>query len=573
MATGASVPPAEAPELLVVPPSTGEIVRAAHTQAHRLLARLQTWSADETTSPLVVVTRRAVATAADEDVVDLGQAALWGLVRATQSEHADRRLLLLDVDDDGYEEMLPAALATAETQLALRKGQLLVPRLARASGPGAQRQTTLEGGTVLITGGTGTLGARVARHVVASYGVRKLVLTSRQGREAPGAEALVEELQAAGATVQIVACDVADRESVRRLLEPLADLRGVFHVAGALDDGVVTAQTAERIDRVFGAKVDGALHLDELTRDRNLDAFVLFSSMAGVLGAAGQSNYAAANTLLDALAHRRRARGLQATSIAWGYWSERSGMTAQLDAATLARLARLGFGGMSSAEALALMDAALARGEPLVVAARIQRAALAAQPTLPPLLQGLVPRRTRRAAARDGATSLGERLSRLPEAERDQALVDLVVGEVAGVLRAEPRAIDRDRPLRELGLDSLTAVELRNRLGAVTGVRLPATLLFDHPTPSALVGYLRSKIIVAAPTPVPRALDQLQRLEASLSTVPPDEPLRTAVVERLRALVARWAVAASMPSESQIGSASDEELFGLIANRLGEGSG
>ena len=235
---------------------------------------------------------------------------------------------------------------------------------------------------MLITGGTGTLGARVARHVVASYGVRKLVLTSRQGREAPGAEALVEELQAAGATVQIVACDVADRESVRRLLEPLADLRGVFHVAGALDDGVVTAQTAERIDRVFGAKVDGALHLDELTRDRNLDAFVLFSSMAGVLGAAGQSNYAAANTLLDALAHRRRAQGLPATSIAWGYWSERSGMTAHLDAATLARLARLGFEGMSSAEALALLDAALARGEPLVVAARIQRAALAAQPTL-----------------------------------------------------------------------------------------------------------------------------------------------------------------------------------------------
>ena len=164
--------------------------------------------------------------------------------------------------------------------------------------------------------------------------------------------------------------------------------------------------------------------------------------MAGVLGATGQSNYAAANTLLDALAHRRRAQGLAATSIAWGYWSERSGMTAQLDAATLARLARLGFDGMSSAEALALLDAALARGAPLVVAARIQRAALAAQPTLPPLLQGLVPRRTRCAAARDGATSLGERLSRLPEAERDQALVDLVVGEVAGVLRAEPRAID-----------------------------------------------------------------------------------------------------------------------------------
>jgi acyl carrier protein len=301
---------------------------------------------------------------------------------------------------------------------------------------------------------------------------------------------------------------------------------------------------------------------------------VLFSSLAGVMGAAGQSNYAAANTVLDALAHRRRARGLAATSIAWGYWSERSAMTAQLDRADLARLARAGIQGMSSAEGLALMDAALARGEPLVVAARIQRAALAAQPTVPVMLQGLVPRRTRRIAAaaqRGGPTSLGERLSRLPEAERDQALVDLVVGEAGTVLRAQPHTIDRNRPLRELGIDSLMAVELRNRLGAATGLRLPATLLFDHPTPAALVAYLRAKVVVAAATPAPRALDPLVALEAALSALPADERQRNAVVERLRALLSRWTVAPNPPSESQIGSASDEELFGLIENRLGNG--
>ena len=296
-------------------------------------------------------------------------------------------------------------------------------------------------------------------------------------------------------------------------------MRGVFHVAGALDDGVVTAQTAERIDRVFGAKVDGALHLDELTKHKELAAFVLFSSMAGVLGAAGQSNYAAANTLLDALAHRRRARGLPATSIAWGYWSDRGAMGAHLKDADLARLARLGFGGMSSVEGLALLDAALARGEPLVVAAKIERAALAAQPTLPPLLQGLVARRTRRAAGGDPSSSLGERLRHLSEAERARTLIDLVIADAATVLRAQPQAIDRDRPLRELGLDSLMAVDLRNRLGAATGLRLPATLLFDHPTPSALARYLAAKLGAEAAPVDPRARAR-REVETAIASMP-----------------------------------------------------
>ena len=201
-AAGAMASPTERFELLVVPPSTGEAVRrGARAGASSARARADLVGGRERVAAGGGDATSGGHGGADEDVVDLGQAALWGLVRATQSEHPDRQLVVLDVDDDGYEPLLPALLATAEAQLALRKGQLLVPRLARASGPGAQRQTSLEGGTVLITGGTGTLGAHLARHVVASYGVRKLVLTSRQGRAAPGAEALVEELQAAGAAV------------------------------------------------------------------------------------------------------------------------------------------------------------------------------------------------------------------------------------------------------------------------------------------------------------------------------------------------------------------------------------
>jgi acyl carrier protein len=216
------------------------------------------------------------------------------------------------------------------------------------------------------------------------------------------------------------------------------------------------------------------------------------------MGAAGQSNYAAANTVLDALAHRRRARGLAATAIAWGYWSERSGMTAHLEDADLARLQRLGIQGMSSAEGLALMDAALARGEPLVVASKIQRAALAAQPTVPPMLGGLVPRRARRvAAAAGGATSLGERLSRLPEAERDQVLVDLVVAEAASVLGVKPQMIDTQCSVTELGLDSLMGVELRNRLQAALGVRLSAGLFWKYPTVAAIAEQLLSMWLVS----------------------------------------------------------------------------
>jgi NAD(P)-dependent dehydrogenase (short-subunit alcohol dehydrogenase family) len=235
---------------------------------------------------------------------------------------------------------------------------------------------------VLITGGTGTLGVELARHLIHKHGVRHLLLVSRQGSSAPGAEALQSELQAAGARVTLAACDVTDRDALKQLLASIAHehpLTGVIHAAGALDDGIIESLTPERVSRVLRPKVDAALHLHELTRELDLSAFVLFSSIAGVLGNSGQTNYAAANAFLDALAHHRRAKGLPALSLAWGFWAERSGMTAHLADADLARMERLGIGALSADEGVTLFDAALARSDASLVPARLRTAGLSAQ--------------------------------------------------------------------------------------------------------------------------------------------------------------------------------------------------
>ncbi|MGW3233773.1 type I polyketide synthase, partial [Kitasatospora sp. NPDC001095] len=378
-------------------------------------------------------------------------------------------------------------------------------------------------GTVLITGGTGTLGGLLARHLVTRYGIRHLVLTGRRAAESEAGRELARELGESGAEVTLASCDVADRAALAAVLAavPAAHpLTAVVHTAGVLDDGVVSALTPERVTEVLRPKVDGALNLHELTAGSDLAAFVLFSAAAGTFGGAGQGNYAAANVLLDALAHHRRALGLPAHALTWGFWAERSGMTGHLDEADVTRMSRSGMRALSSEDGLALFDAALGTDEAQLMPARLDLATIRQQVgagTVPPLLRALVRPKSRRTAAAVSAgeakSGLARKLSGLATAEQLRLLTDLVRGHAATALgHATAEQVDADRAFKELGFDSLTAVELRNRLNAVTGLRLPATLVFDHPSPAALAEYLRAELAgeepaVQAPLPVPAAAD------------------------------------------------------------------
>ncbi|MGI8331398.1 SDR family NAD(P)-dependent oxidoreductase [Actinomadura scrupuli] len=348
-------------------------------------------------------------------------------------------------------------------------------------------------GTVLITGGTGGLGAVLAEHLARTHGARRLLLVSRRGPAAEGVERLVADLGVLGCEARVAACDVADREQLAALLASLEHpLTAVVHAAGVLDDGVIESLTAEQIERVMRPKVDAALHLHELTADMELSAFVLFSSVAALIGGPGQGNYAAANAFLDALAARRRAQGLPGSSLAWGLWADATGMTAGLDEAELARLERTGFGALSAELGLELFDQARRLDEALLVPVRLELGALRAQARtgmLPALLRGLVRTPARRAESAGG--SLAERLAGAPQPDWERITLDLVRAQVASVLgHASPEAVGPDRAFKELGFDSLAAVELRNRLTRATGLRLPTTLVFDHPTPTAVAQYL-----------------------------------------------------------------------------------
>ncbi|MFI2616827.1 type I polyketide synthase [Streptomyces sp. NPDC018587] len=357
-------------------------------------------------------------------------------------------------------------------------------------------RTALDG-TVLVTGGTGLIGSAVARHLVTAHGVRDLVLTSRRGPEAPGARELAAELTGLGATVRVEACDAADRAALGTLLDGLDGLCGVVHAAGALDDGVVSALTPERLDTVLRPKLDAARNLHELTLGRDLALFVLFSSAAGALGSAGQGGYAAANSFLDALAEQRRAQGLPAHSLAWGLWADRSAMTGALGTADLDRMRRAGIRPLATEEGLALFDAAVRLPYPYTVPVRLDIAALREQRPPAPLLRALVRTTAKRAAANTpaGGDGLRGRLAALAPAERDRELTELVRAQAALVLgHGSAEAVEVDRAFRDMGFDSLTAVELRNRIGSATGLRLPVTAVFDHPTPAALAAEVGARL-------------------------------------------------------------------------------
>ncbi|MCZ7438227.1 SDR family NAD(P)-dependent oxidoreductase [Micromonospora sp. WMMC241] len=462
----------------------GTVLRAGGPLRERLaevLTAIQDHVEGDHAEPLVVVTNGAVPVGGP--VTDPAGAAVWGLVRSAQTEHPGR-LLLVDTDGDLGGQPLPAD----EPQIALRDGVAHVPRLTRATVTAAE-ETPATGGTVLVTGGTGVLGALVAERLVTVHGVRRLVLTSRRGPAAPDAAELVERLTALGAEATVVACDAADRAALAAVTAGV-DLTGVVHCAGILDDGVLTAMTADRLDRVLGPKADAALHLHELTAGTELDFFVLFSSVAATLGTAGQANYAAANGFLDGLASLRRGQGLAGTSVGWGLWAETSAMTGQLTGRDVSRLG----GALSTEDGMALFDAVLRSGPAHAVAARIDTRG----DSVPALLRGLVRQPARRAAA----TAASPTFTADDPAERRRRLLDLVRAEAAAVLgHASPAAVDPDRVHVDLGFESLTAVELRNRLARATGLSLPATLVFTYPTPNAVADYLAERLGAPAAQP------------------------------------------------------------------------
>ncbi|MFD7054925.1 SDR family NAD(P)-dependent oxidoreductase, partial [Streptomyces mirabilis] len=502
-----------APDVLALscrtPDDRLEEVAATRTAVRETLAVVRRCLADERlqSTTFLLLTRAAVAAAPGEDVRDLPAAAVHGLLRTAASEHPGR-FALLDTDGDHLAQ-LPAAAAVAAAdglQLVLRKGLLYTPRLTRTPGPQGTVGVLDPEGTVLITGGTGGLGSLTARHLAARHGVRHLLLCSRSGH----APDLVAELAALGAAATVVACDVTDRARLADVLAAVPrehPLTAVVHTAGVLADATLDNLGPDAVDRVLGAKADGARHLHELTAELPLAAFVMFSSIAGSLGNPGQGAYAAANAHLDALAQHRRAHGLPATALAWGMWEPTAGgMAADLSEADVARWGRNGILPLSAERGMELFDAALTTGEPLLVPVELDLAVLRDPSHTPPaLLRSLAPRVRRRAqvpGAEGGADSWAARTAGLPEAERRRAVEELVRTTVATVLALPDAAsVAADAAFRDLGLDSLSGLELRSRLGAATGVKLSATLVFDHPTPAALTDHLMTQFDRTASAP------------------------------------------------------------------------
>ncbi|MEU8878333.1 type I polyketide synthase [Streptomyces javensis] len=519
--------------------------------ANQVLEAVQEWLRHEgrPDSRLVVLTRGAVSTGPDDPVSALCQAPVWGLVRSAQAEHPGR-LVIVDIDD-GSDDALCAALATGEPQLALRRGAILAPRLVSARGDGDLPRIPSDG-TVLVTGGTSGLGALVARHLAMRHGVRHLVLVSRSGPRADGVAELISELGELGARAEAVACDVADRDQVRAVLEGIEEfpLAGVVHAAAVLDDGAITSLTPDRLRTVAAPKVHGALHLHELTEGMDLRLFALFSSAAGILGSPGQANYAAANAFLDALATQRQAAGLAGHSLAWGLWEQTTSLTAPVKATRPGAT----IGALSTAEGLALFDRALTGTDPVAVPVRM--APVARGPVRPA------------AAAVVAEPDFAARVAALGPAERGRELLKLVREQAAAILGFAGREeIDPRQPFLKSGFDSLTAVELRNRLNTITGLRLSATTTFDFPTPEALAGKLAAEL-ASATSPEEALLAALDHLESVLAAPSTDEALRTVLADRVAKLHTRGNTE-DRHSTARLRDAGADELLDFIHNELG----
>ncbi len=511
-----------------------------------LLALLQDWLSD----PAWAQSRLVVRTHGD----DPDAAALRGLVRSAQSENPDRIHLLDGPDDEFYP--VPEA--------RVRDGEVLVPRLSRMTATGT---ADFGDGAVVVTGATGTLGGLVAHHLVRAHGVHKLILLSRSAKP----------IEIDGAAVHSVACDVADAGAVRRALANHR-VTAVIHAAGVLDDAMLADLTPDRLATVFRAKVDAAKNLVAATKD--LKALVLFSSAAGLFGNAGQGNYAAANSFLDAYAESLRLAGVPATSIAWGLWD--AGMGRTLGDGERRRMRAGGIVPLSAEQGLAAFDAAVGAGVPRVAALGLDPAALgqaAAVGMLPPLLSGLV-RAPRGRQATPAGPLLGTRLAGLSAEEQDRVVLETVQAQVAAVLGHDSgSAVPPARAFNELGFDSLTAVDLRNRLMTVTGLRLPSTLVFDYPNAAALAGHLAERLRPEVVSPIAALMTELDQWERGLTATAADDAERSQVTARLTSLLAAWqsdapdggpgAAPAGVGLVDEIETATDDEMFDLLGKEFG----
>jgi NAD(P)-dependent dehydrogenase (short-subunit alcohol dehydrogenase family)/acyl carrier protein len=513
------------------------------------------------------------------------QAAVWGLGRVVALEHPDRWGGLIDlpeVVDARVLGRLAGVLCGNEDQVAVRGSGVFVSRLVHA--PTAEASSGTEwkpAGTVLVTGGTGALGGQVARWLAVA-GAEHLLLTSRRGPDAPGAAELKAELERIGVQVTVAACDVGDREALAGLLAKVpaeSPLTAVVHAAGILNDGVLDGLTVDGLGDVLRSKMDAAVNLDELTRGLDLSAFVLFSSFAGTIGSVGQGNYAAANAVLDALAESRRGQGLRATSLAWGSWAE-TGLAAANEAVA-ARLRRSGVVPLPPEMAIMAMLQAVDSGDPVQAIVDLDWERFAAGFSVSrrrPLFDDVpeVQRLLRSVEASELAVmpSLAERLAGLGSSERNAAVLDLVRSSAAAVLGlAGVEAIDAEQAFKDLGFDSLTAIEFRNALGAVTGLSLPTTLVFDYPTSISLTDFLLTEIDGDGQATALPLLSELDRIAASVSGISLDEDMRGAVRARLQVMLSTLSEEGPQTTESKVGrdlgSATDEEMFHLIENELG----
>ncbi|AXW87083.1 polyketide synthase [Lonsdalea britannica] len=504
------VPEPEYVAILIAPKADNGDTFIDHNPTHHVLSALQAWLKDTrtTNTPLVVVTQGAVATREDEGVPHLAQSPIWGLVRTAQLEYPGR-FFLLDIDD--IESTPWSLISTAidalphTLQLALRAGEIRAPRLRKAAADGdlsAHNHTDPQesvcrnlnpDGTVLITGGTGALGKTAARHLVERHGVRHLLLANRRGAEAPGTDALLEELTELGAQVTLIACDVADPKAVESLLNAIPEthpLTAIIHTAGTVDTATLDNMTAEQVDSVLQSKAVSAWNLHQLTLNNDLSAFVLYSSAVSILPQKAQGNYAAANAFLDALAHYRRHLGLPASAMAWGMWAERSEMGEQLGNDDIQRIIDTGQNPLSRTQGLAFLDTVVGTDviehAPLLIPARLNLEALRDQNS-PSLLTEVLPRRS----TSQSSPALSLQLADMPEAERLSYMLNVIIQYAGEVLNhPDPKSIRRDEEFISLGFDSLTSVEMGSRLSLSLGVRLPATAIFEHPTPHALAQFL-----------------------------------------------------------------------------------